>query len=80
LGVLHLGNKLHHCGKHVITIEDVYYVTTMLMVLGVKNDVQIGELHLKWCTNCVCVQWTCLLICSTFSEGRQLEIFCFLWW
>ena len=57
LGMLHIGNKLHHCGKHVITLEDdVYYVTTMLMVLGVKkNDVQIGELHLKWYTNCVCV-------------------------
>jgi len=79
LGVLHIWNKLHHCGKHVITLEDVvYYVTTTLMVLGVQNDVQIGELHLKWCTNCARVCSVNMFINMQYIQWGQFKNFLFL--
>jgi hypothetical protein len=78
LGVLHIWNKLQHCGKHVITLENVvYYVTTMLMVLGVKNDVQIGEFTFKVVhQRCVCS--VNMFINMQYIQWGQFRNFLFL--
>jgi hypothetical protein len=78
LGLFRIWNKLDPCGKHAITLEAVaYYVTTVLMVLGVTSDVQIGELYIKRCTNCMWVQWTCLLFNMQYIQWGQFRTFLF---
>jgi len=79
LGVLHIGNKLHH------PLWQVCNHSWRCCILC--NYHAHGAGGKKWCTDwwitfkvvhqlCVCVQWTCLLIWNTFSDGSS-EILCY---